>query len=108
MKADEKENIDDIKLRLAAALYQALKNSEFDSYRKLASKIGMESSHMQRIASGKTEVSFSTLLAIANGLSLSLSAFMQYYDNLTATQIQDFIKYREEQKLVRGKKIAKK
>lgn len=103
MKAQEKEEKIAIKLRYAAGLYKALKDSPIKSYRKLAKEAGMEPAHIQKVSVGKLDVTLTTTIAIAQALGISFSKLSAYYDAVTDADIKEFLAYLEEQKILRGK-----
>lgn len=104
MKALDPEEKAAIKFRYAAALFKALKDSRLESYRQLAKQCGMESSHMQRISTGKLDVSVSTNVVIAQALGISYSKFSTYFDKLTSNDLNDFEQYLRSKKTRRGKR----
>ena len=83
MKAQEKDEKDEIKFRFAVALYKALKDSSLTSFRKLAKEAGMEPAHIQKIAAGKLDVTLTTNIAINKALGIKYSQLAEYYDNVT-------------------------
>lgn len=50
------------------------------SMRKLAAAAGLEYAHVQRIASGKVNIELSTIVALADGLDMTLSELFSYYE----------------------------
>lgn len=103
----EKVDKDKIKLRYAAGLYKALKNSQWSSFRKLAKEAGMEPAHIQKISVGKLDVSLTTNISISNALNISYTALSEYYDSVTEVDLNEFMKYLENQKQLRGKDKSK-
>ena len=97
-----------IKLRYAAGLYKALKNSSLGSFRKLADAADLGRSHIQQISSGNKHVSLTTNIAISNALGISYSKLASYYDNVTEADMKEYLAYREEQKKLKGEKIPTK
>lgn len=97
-KADKQR----IKLRYATALYKALKNSPFKSFRKMAEAGDLEPSHIQKISVGKVNVSLTINVAIADALGISYSEYAAYYDGVTDDDIEQFLKYLKKQKAIRG------
>ncbi|RPD42965.1 hypothetical protein [Chitinophaga barathri] len=111
MKPLEKEEKSAIKLRYAAGLYKALKDSPFKSFRKLAKESGLEPGHIQKISTGKLDVTLSINVALSRGLGISYTEFSAYYDKVTEDDIQMFLSDLEKQKKLRGKEklpVAKK
>ncbi|WP_341840399.1 helix-turn-helix transcriptional regulator [Chitinophaga caseinilytica] len=106
MKPLELEEKTEIKLRYATALHKAFKASGLKSFRKIASLAGMEPSHIQRIATGKNDVTLTTNVAISKALGISYGEFAQYYDEVTPGDIKEFVEYLEAQK--KGTSKAKK
>ena len=107
MKAQEKEEKDEIKFQYAVGLYNALKDSSFGSFRKLAREAGMEPAHIQKISVGKLDVSLTTNVAIADALQISYSRLAEYYDNVTEKDREEFVLYLENQKTLKGKRKIK-
>src|SRR5262245_33448327 len=103
MKAQEKEEKAKIKFQYAVALYKALQNSSLKSYRKLASAAGMEPAHIQKIATGKLDVTHTTSVAIANALGITYTDLAAYYDGVTEEDTQKFLQYLSKQQAIRGK-----
>ena len=103
MKALEKEDKDKIKFNYAVGLYKALKNSQWTSFRKLAKEAGMEPAHIQKISVGNLDVSLTTNIAIATALNISYTELAAYYDGVNENDTQEFIRYLEDQKQLRGK-----
>jgi len=68
-KAEIKKNFGERLLELDAQLAKA--NNSNPSLRALASRSGLEYSHVQRISKGKVDVSLTTIFALAQGLNLS-------------------------------------
>ncbi len=83
MKAQEKDDNATIKFRYAVGLYNALKDSSFKSFRKLAKEAGMEPAHIQKNSVGKLDVTLTTNIAIAQALGITLTKLSSYYDNVT-------------------------
>jgi transcriptional regulator with XRE-family HTH domain len=102
MKAQNKTEKDRIKIRFAAAIYKALKISELDSYRQLAKEAGMESAHIQRISTGKLDLSLTKIIAISDAFGLSFKELAGYYDSLTDTDLDNFLQALKEQKRTKG------
>ncbi|WP_126246209.1 helix-turn-helix domain-containing protein [Chitinophaga rhizosphaerae] len=98
MKPLELEEKIEIKLRYATALHKAFKASGLKSFRKIASLAGMEPSHIQRIASGKNDVTLTTNVAISKALGITYGEFARYFDEVTSSDIQEFVKYLDAQK----------
>ena len=92
MKAKDEKEKNKIKILYAIALNKALKDSKFESYRQLAIEAGMETAHIQRIATGKVNVSMSVNIAIKDALGLSSSAYGKYFDDVTDEDISVFKK----------------
>lgn len=107
MKAQEKEEKAEIKIRYAAGLYKALKNSRLQSFRKLAKEAGMEPAHIQKISVGKLDVTLTTNIAIAKALGITYTELSAYYDNVTGEDLKEFNQYLEEQRKLRGKNKKK-
>lgn len=104
MKAQEKEEKDLIKFRFAVALNKALKDSELNSFRRLAKEAGMEPSHVQKISTGKLDISFTKCIALAEALKISPSSFFNYYDSVTSKDIKEYQDLLLSQKTLKGKK----
>lgn len=98
MKPKERAEKLQIKLRFAAGLEKALKNSEFDSFRQLALTIGFETSHIQRITTGKVDLTLSSVISLAEVLDISYAELAGYYDSVTDAELQEFIKAIKERK----------
>lgn len=94
---DGKEKLN-IKLKFAACLQKALKDSEFKSFRELALSIGFEPAHMQRIATGKVDLAFTSVISLAEGLGISFNKLAFYFDSLSSDDISKFIKEQESRK----------
>lgn len=103
MKALEKSEKENIKLQFAVGLHKALKESSFKSYRQLAKEAGMEPAHMQKIATGKLDVTLTTNFSIALALGISYAELAKYFDNVTKSDREEFNRYIERQQLLRGK-----
>ena len=101
METKDKEAI---KHRYAAALYKALKASHFNSYRSLALHCGIEPTHMQKISTGKVDVSTTTNVAIANGLGITYTDYSAYFDMLSEVDIKEFESFIATKLNRRGKK----
>ncbi|MDB5229610.1 MAG: hypothetical protein JWN76_415 [Chitinophagaceae bacterium] len=102
MKAKEKEEKENIKLRYAVGLANALKKSQYKSFRDFALNIGFEPSYMQRIASGKVDIALSTSISLAEGLGISYAILSNYYDEVQETEIKDFLKEQNRNKRKKG------
>lgn len=102
MKEWESESKKNIKLRYAAGLYKALRDSSLASFRKLAEEADLGRSHIQQISSGNKDVSLTTNIAISQALGISYSKLASYYDNVTESDMKEFLAYREEQKKLKG------
>lgn len=105
MKAKERTEKDKIKLRYSTAFNKALNDSEFKSFRELALSVGLEPAHIQRIATGKVNVVLTTVIALVEGLGISFNVFGKYYDEVSESDIMQFLEALEERK---GPKIKKK
>ena len=106
MKAQEKLEKEEIKLRFATALDKLLKQSELRNYKKLAEAAGMESAHVQRISVGELDITVTTIVAISNALGLSFGEFGTAYDLVSPRDIEDYLVVLAERKRRRGKKPA--
>lgn len=106
MKAKDNSEKESIKLKYATALHYALKNSKFESIRKLATDSGMEYAHLQRVFSGKVDVSLTTSISILEALEIKLSDFFALYETITEKKIKEFSIHQESQKRKREKKIS--
>ena len=104
MKALEKADKQDIKIRYATGLAKALEDSPIKSWRKLAKEAGMESAHIQKISVGKLDVATTTNVALANALGITYTALAAYYDAVTDADIDQFLENLKKQKKIRGKK----
>lgn len=104
MKPKEKREKLNIKLRFAAGLEKALKNSGFSSFRQLALHIGFEPAHIQRIATAKVDIALSSAVSLAEGLGISYTELASYYDGVTESDIRKFLEQQES----RRRKPAKK
>lgn len=102
MKAKETSEKDLIKLKYATAIYLVLKIGGFPSVRQIAAESGMEQAHLQRVFSGKVDVSFTTSISVIEALKISASKFFQTYDSVTKNDIEEFKEYLELQKLKKG------
>lgn len=102
MKAQEKEEKAKIKFRYAVALYKALQDSSLQSYRRLASAAGMEPAHIQKIATGKLDITLTTSVAIANAFGITYTDLSAYYDSITEEDTKTFILYLKKQQSIRG------
>lgn len=72
----------EIKLRLAAAVKFLIKKKKYKSLRDFAASAGFEYAHVQRITSGKVDISLSTFFALANGFEISPASFAKIIENL--------------------------
>jgi len=108
MKAKDYSEKESIKLKYATALHYALKKGKFGSLRKLATDSGMEYSHLQRVFSGKVDVSFTTSISVLEALEITPSDFFAIYDTITQMKVEQFIVYLENQKSKKNKKISSK
>ena len=108
MKAQNKAEKDRIKLRFAAAVHKALKDSKLDSYRQLAKEAGMESAHIQKISTGKLDLSLTKIIAISDALGLSFADLADFYVKLTEKDMEAFLQSLELQKNIRGKNRRRK
>ena len=102
MKAQNKAEKDRIKLQFAAAISKALKNSRLDSYRQLAKEAGMEPAHIQKISTGKLDLSLTKIIAISDALGLTFADLADFYVNVTEKDMDDFLQSLEMQKKIRG------
>ena len=102
MKAQNKAEKDHIKQRFAAALQKALKDSKLDSYRQLAKEAGMEPAHIQKISTGRLDLSLTKIIAISDALGLTFADLADFYVTLTEKDMGDFLQSLETQKKVRG------
>jgi transcriptional regulator with XRE-family HTH domain len=102
MKAQNKAEQDRIKMRFAAALHKAIKNSSLDSYRQLAKEAGMESAHIQKISTGKLDLSLTKIIAISDALGLSFADLADFYVKVTDKDMEAFLQSLEMQKKIRG------
>lgn len=93
MKTLAKKNAVLFKLRFAVALHKALKKSSIPNYRKLAKKAGIDLQQMQEIANGRTDVTLTTNLALAEALGISYSKFCSYYDSVKEKDSLAFFEY---------------
>ena len=66
------EEREQIQQRFATALLRAAEEKNL-SLRKLAAASGLEYSQVQRISKGKVNLSLSTIVALAEGLEMSLA-----------------------------------
>lgn len=98
MKAQEKDEKTEIKLRYATALLKALQNSHLKSFRQFAMEAGMEPAHMQLISTGQLDVALTTSVALANALNIPYSKLATYYDEVTDEDVLNFKKHLEKQK----------
>lgn len=108
MKAKDNSEKESIKLKYATALHHFLKNSKFGSLRKLATDSGMEYAHLQRVFSGKVDVSFTTSISVLEALEISPSDFFAVYDAVTEKRVKEFVLYLENQKREGKRKIVNK
>lgn len=63
-----------------AAHLSKLRTEKNYSIRELASRSNLEYSQVQRIEKGKVNFSFTTLIALADGLELNLSDLLQNFN----------------------------
>ncbi|TDE09566.1 helix-turn-helix domain-containing protein [Dyadobacter psychrotolerans] len=68
-------------LKFASAVLQAAKEKNL-SLRKLSAASGLEYSQVQRICKGKVNLALSTIVALSEGLEISLSKLFSYYETL--------------------------
>lgn len=71
-------NKEKILARFASHLTR-LRQEKGYSIRQLAASSGLEYSQVQRIEKGKVNFAFTTLIALAQGLDLELSALLEEY-----------------------------
>jgi hypothetical protein len=102
MKAQNKAEKDRIKLRFAVAIHLALKNSRLDSYRHLAKEAGMESAHVQKISTGKLDLSLTKIIALSDALGLTFNNLAEIYVQVTEKDVEDFLHTLAMQKKIRG------
>jgi len=103
MKAQEKSDKDAIKLRFAVGLSKLLEKSGIKSLKKLARDGGMEPSHIQKIASGKVDVTLTTSISLAAAFGISYAELAATYERVTDKDIREFLDNQETQKKHKGK-----
>jgi transcriptional regulator with XRE-family HTH domain len=59
------------------------------SLRKLAASSGIEYAIIQKIASGKKNPAYTTLVAIAEGFNITLTEFFQFHDSISDSEIEN-------------------
>ncbi len=98
MKSLEQDEKTAIKMKFATGLHKAFKASGLKSMRKVAGLAGMEPSHLQRIATGKLDVTLTTNVAIATAFGLTYAEFAKYYDDVSPKDIKEYLELLESQK----------
>lgn len=94
---------DDIKLKLGIAIQTIIKENKakgsenkakglkdhrlVDSLRKLAAASGIDFGNVQKISAGKKNAGITTIVALAEGLDLTLSEFFSCYDKITTVEV---------------------
>jgi transcriptional regulator with XRE-family HTH domain len=72
------DNKIELQQRFGMALKKAMKKNKL-SLRKLAIESDLEYAHVQRIAAGKVNLEFSTIVALCEGLNMTLSELFSHY-----------------------------
>ena len=98
MKAKDEKEKEEIKLRFATALDLAIQDLGIPSVRNLSINGSMESAHLQRISTGKVDVSLVTIISVIEALGITTAKFFKVFDNVTPEQKKAFIKKLAEQK----------
>ncbi|HSZ87237.1 MAG TPA: hypothetical protein VK787_14495 [Puia sp.] len=78
------------------------------SLRKLAAASAVEFAIIQKISSGKKNAETTTLVAIAEGLGMTMVKFFTYFDNISETEIQNSLGKKKNSKKKSTKKKIKK
>jgi len=68
------------------------------SLRKLAASSGIEYAIIQKIAVGKKNPAYTTLVAIADGFNLTLTEFFEFHDAISDSELENEIADRKKKK----------
>lgn len=108
------KNKDNIKLKLGLCLIKILDDKKLndaenyktiDSLRKLESASGVSFPIIQNITVGKRNPEFTTIIALLDGLNISLTEFSTFYDKLTDTEV---LNYKSKLVNAKGERVKKK
>ncbi len=90
---------DNIKLKLGLCLVKILDDKKvndsdnyksIDSLRKLESASGVSFPIIQNITAGKRNPEFTTIIALLDGLDISLTDFSSFYDSITDIEVKEY------------------
>ena len=84
----ENREKNDIKLKFGLALRNAVADSKL-SLRELSASSEMEFSNVQRIAAGKVNLAITSLIALSEGLNISPSKLLFYFEKITEEELKD-------------------
>lgn len=83
---DKKE---EIRLRFALGLQKAMRDKKI-TLRGLAANAGLEYTNVQRASVGKVNLALSTIVALAEGLEISPSKLLSYYERVSLEEVGSF------------------